>query len=151
VLNIRPFESEDTPQLIALWKSCGLVRPQNDPTRDIARKRKVRPDLFLVGLSGAELVASVMIGYEGHRGWINYLAVSPEHRRKGFGRVMMLEAERLLRAEGCPKINLQVRTSNPEAVAFYHSIGYLQDAAISLGKRLEHDDGYEARPPAPKI
>ncbi len=81
-----------------------------------------------------------MIGYEGHRGWINYLAVSPDLQRHGYGRRMMEEAERLLRAEGCPKINLQVRTSNAKVVSFYKAIGFIQDDVISLGKRLEHDD-----------
>jgi ribosomal protein S18 acetylase RimI-like enzyme len=100
---------------------------------------KVRPDLFLVGHLEAELVASVMVGYEGHRGWINYLAVSPAHQRKGFGRQMMAQAEQLLLAEGCPKINLQIRTSNAQVLAFYRAIGYLEDDVVSLGKRLESD------------
>lgn len=101
----------------------------------------VRPDLFLVGVLGSAVVASVMAGYEGHRGWINYLAVSPNHQKQGFGRKMMEEAERLLRCEGCPKINLQIRTANVEVIAFYQAIGYLQDDVVSLGKRLEHDTG----------
>jgi ribosomal protein S18 acetylase RimI-like enzyme len=86
------------------------------------------------------IVGSVMVGYEGHRGWINYLAVSPEHRKQGCGRKLMEEAERLLRLEGCPKINLQVRTSNTEVLAFYRALGYVQDDVLSFGKRLERDD-----------
>jgi ribosomal protein S18 acetylase RimI-like enzyme len=80
-----------------------------------------------------------MVGYEGHRGWINYLAVSPDHQRKGYGRLLMDEAERLLRKEGCPKINLQVRTTNAAVLAFYKALGYGQDEVVSLGKRLEND------------
>lgn len=95
--------------------------------------------MFLVGLLDEKLVASIMIGYEGHRGWINYLAVAPEHRKRGFGKQMMAEAERLLRAESCPKISLQIRTSNVEVLGFYRAIGFVQDEVISLGKRLEHD------------
>lgn len=136
---IRPFQVEDETAVVALWHACGLVRPTNDPHKDIQRKLKVRPDLFLVGVIHEQVVASVMAGYEGHRGWINYLAVSPAYRRHGFGRAMMAAAEERLRAAGCPKINLQVRTTNREVIAFYHAIGFITDEAISLGKRLEND------------
>jgi ribosomal protein S18 acetylase RimI-like enzyme len=139
MLTTRAFLSDDEPAVIDLWKRCGLVRPQNDPQKDIARKMKVRPDLFRVGIVNGELIASVMVGYEGHRGWINYLAVSPEHRNRGIGTKMMEEAERLLRNEGCPKISLQIRTSNAAVVKFYHAIGFVADNVVSLGKRLEHD------------
>lgn len=138
-MKLRPFHTEDTAAVIALWRRCGLVHPQNEPHKDVLRKCRVRPDLFIVGESGGRIVASVMVGYEGHRGWINYLAVSPDEQRKGHGRALMAEAERLLRAEGCPKINLQVRTSNTEVLAFYKAIGYRQDEVVSLGKRLEYD------------
>ncbi len=80
-----------------------------------------------------------MAGYEGHRGWINYLAVSPEHRRKGYGRQIMAEAERLLRAAGCPKINLQIRSPNKDVIAFYRSIGFAVDDVVSMGRRLDAD------------
>jgi ribosomal protein S18 acetylase RimI-like enzyme len=81
----------------------------------------------------------VMAGYEGHRGWINYLAVDPAQRRSGLGRALMTEAERVLRAAGCPKINLQVRPGNKDVIAFYEAIGFSVEGAISLGKRLERD------------
>jgi ribosomal protein S18 acetylase RimI-like enzyme len=139
VLGIRPFEAGDRDAVVELWRRCGLVVPWNDPAKDIARKQNVRGDLFLVGLRDGVIIASVMAGYEGHRGWINYLAVSPDHRDKGYGRRMMEEAERRLRAEGCPKINLQVRASNRGVAAFYKAIGFVQDDVISFGKRLEHD------------
>jgi ribosomal protein S18 acetylase RimI-like enzyme len=138
-MNLRLFRTEDTEAVIALWRRCGLVHPQNDPHKDIVRKCRVRTDLFIVGESEGRIVASVMVGYEGHRGWINYLAVSPDEQRRGHGRMLMAEAERLLRAEGCPKINLQVRASNTEVLAFYKAIGYGQDEVVSLGKRLEYD------------
>ena len=139
MLTVRPFRSEDEAAILDLWMRCGLVHPANDPRKDIRRKTKVRPDLFLVGTLEENIVASVMVGYEGHRGWINYLAVSPDYQKRGFGRTLMEEAERLLRAEGCPKINLQVRTSNADVLAFYRAIGFLKDDVVSLGKRLEHD------------
>jgi ribosomal protein S18 acetylase RimI-like enzyme len=139
MLVIRAYRSGDQATVISLWSRCGLVRPTNDPQKDILRKSKVRPDLFLVGTVEEVVVASVMVGYEGHRGWINYLAVDPAHQKRGFGRAMMQAAETLLRAEGCPKINLQVRTTNAEVLAFYRAIGFLPDDVMSLGKRLEHD------------
>lgn len=138
-MHIRPFQPEDEDALVALWRNCGLVRPQNDPLKDIRRKLKVRPDLLLVGILDGMIVASVMAGYEGHRGWINYLAVAPELRRKGLGREIVAEAERLLKTEGCPKVNLQVRTTNQEAMKFYRRIGYSVDDVVSMGKRLEAD------------
>ena len=138
-MTIRPYRSSDEAALIALWQACGLIRPQNDPRKDIARKLRVNPEWFLVGEGDGRIVAGVMAGYEGHRGWINYLAVSPTHRRAGLGRAMMIEAERLLRAAGCPKINLQVRKENTGVIEFYQRIGFAIDDAVSLGKRLERD------------
>ncbi|OWK46744.1 GNAT family acetyltransferase [Fimbriiglobus ruber] len=136
---IRPFESSDEPHVVALWERCGLTRPWNDPVKDIARKQQVRPDLFLVGVVAGEIVAVTMAGYDGHRGWVYYVGVDPAHQRHGYGRAIMAEVERLLRAAGCPKINLQVRTSNAAVVAFYKSLGYAMDDVVSLGKRLEQD------------
>ncbi len=138
-MRIRPFASADEAAVLALWQACGLVKPQNDPRKDIARKLRVNPEWFLVAESGGRIVGAVMAGYEGHRGWINYLAVDPARRRAGLGRALMAEAERVLRAAGCPKINLQVRPENRDVVAFYEAIGFSVEGAISLGKRLERD------------
>ena len=139
-LQLRPFQAADAPAVIALWQRCGLTHPKNNPAKDILRKSTVRPDLFIVGLIDETIVASVMVGYEGHRGWINYLAVDPAHQRRGHGETLMREAERLLRAEGCPKINLQVRSTNRGVLTFYKKIGFSPDDVVSLGKRLERDD-----------
>ncbi len=138
-MHIRPFAPDDEDALIALWRECGLVRPWNDPRKDIARKLAVQPDLLLVGESDGVVVASAMAGYEGHRGWINYLAVAPGHQRRGLARQLMAEVERRLMAVGCPKINLQVRSSNLEVIAFYQRLGYAVDEVVSLGKRLQQD------------
>ena len=138
-MNIRPFQDSDRVAVIALWRDCELVKPQNDPGRDIDRKLAVGPELFLVAEREGQIVASVMAGYEGHRGWINYLAVAPSSRRQGLGEAMMAAAEQALRAAGCPKINLQVRDTNLDVIAFYRAIGYLEDPVVSMGKRLEHD------------
>lgn len=107
---------------MALWRRCDLVRPWNDPHRDIQRKLAVRPELFLVGVLDGRIVASVMAGYEGHRGWLNYLAVAPDLRRRGYAQAIVAEAERLLREAGCPKINLQIRTSNHGVIEFYRRL-----------------------------
>jgi len=123
-----------------LWKACGLVVPQNDPRRDIERKLKLNPELFLVGEQDGKVIATCMAGYEGHRGWINYLAVHPEHQRQGLARKIMAHAESLLRAAGCPKINLQVRSTNADVIAFYERLGFRIDAVTSLGKRLQSDE-----------
>lgn len=136
---IRPFEPRDTEAVVALWRACGLARPQNDPHKDIARKLRVNPEWFLVAETDGAIVGTVMAGYEGHRGWINYLGVAPALQRGGLGRRLMDEAEARLRAAGCPKINLQVRPDNRAAIAFYERIGFAVEGAISLGKRLERD------------
>jgi ribosomal protein S18 acetylase RimI-like enzyme len=139
-MEIRQFAVTDEAAVIRLWELCELTRPWNDPCKDIHRKLAVRPDLFLVGVVDCEIVGTVMIGYEGHWGWINYLAVSPEYRRQGLGRALMAEAERLLYGEGCPKINLQVRATNTAVIAFYQRLGYTDDEVVSFGRRLVRDD-----------
>lgn len=138
---IRLYQSEDEAAVVALWQQCRLTRPWNDPHQDIQRKLAVQPDLFFVGVVDGAVAATVMAGYEGHRGWINYLAVAPEARGRGLGRLLMQHAEQCLAARGCPKINLQVRASNPAALEFYRRLGYLEDDVVSLGKRLVRDDG----------
>ena len=125
--------------LVALWQECGLTRPWNDPRRDIARKLTVQPELFVVGTFEGAVISTAMVGFDGHRGWVYYLAVAPKYRGKSFGRMLMQEAERLLIERGCPKLNLQVRSSNPEAVEFYRRLGYTQDEVVSLGRRLIPD------------
>lgn len=137
---IRPFHDDDTDAVVALWRAAGLTRPWNDPHRDIARKKTVQPELFLVGEVEGRVIASAMAGYDGHRGWVNYLAVDPAHRGRGHARALMAEVERLLTALGCPKLNLQVRGDNRAALAFYQKLGFAVDDAVSLGKRLERDD-----------
>jgi len=138
-LVIRSYQPQDETAVVQLWLQCNLVVPQNNPERDIRRKLRVNPEWFLVGVLGGHVVATCMAGYEGHRGWINYLAVSPHHRRQGIGRRIMEEAEKKLSAAGCPKINLQVRETNRAVIQFYERIGYTRDLVASMGKRLEND------------
>ena len=138
-MDIRTYSLLDQQAVIDLWEECGLVAPQNNPKKDIARKLLVDPDLFLVGVDNDQIVATVLGGYEGHRGWINYLAVKPSSQRNGYWRLIMEAVEKLLLEKGCPKINLQVRSSNTDVTAFYKAIGYGVDDVVSLGKRLIAD------------
>jgi len=138
-MKIRTFQPGDEAAVIALWQECGLTRPWNDPRADIARKLTEQPELFVVGTVGTTLVATAMIGFDGHRGWVYYLAVSPEHRRRSYGRALMQEAERLLIERGCPKLNLMVRSSNTAVIEFYRKLEYVPNDVVSLGKRLIHD------------
>lgn len=141
-LAIRPYAPADQAAVLTLWKICQLVVAANDPLADIRTKLQFQPDLFLVAVLREGLVGTVMAGYEGHRGWINYLAVDPAHRRLGIGRRLVHAAESELRALGCPKINLQVRRGNTGVSAFYDALGFQEDAVLSLGKRLkEPPDG----------
>ena len=139
-MHIRPFQPGDENAVVTLWQRCDLIRAWNDPYKDIRRKLAVRPDLFLVGELDGEIMACVMAGYEGHRGWLNYLAVTPKYQRRGYARAMVGEAERLLREAGCPKINLQGCRVNQGGVAWYRKLGYLVDDVVGMGKRLEQDD-----------
>ena len=139
-MKIRPFEIGDSEAVIALWRACNLVVSWNDPQRDIERKLQVQPELFLVGEIENHIVATVMAGYEGHRGWLNYLAVAPDMQKQGLGRQIVEFAIEKLRQCGCPKINLQVRASNAEVIAFYQSLGFKVEDVLSLGMRLISDE-----------
>src|SRR5690606_8629289 len=139
-LTIRPYQTPDADAVVQLWHDCGLTRAWNDPYKDIDRKLGVQPELFLVGALQDQVVASVMAGYDGHRGWVNYLAVAPAVRRRGYARQLMNAVEQRLLAMGCPKINLLVRTGNTVVVDFYKALAFRQDEVISLGKRLIPDN-----------
>ena len=139
-MQVRAFTPADTEAVVQLWQDCELTRPWNDPHKDIARKLSVSPDLFWLGCDAdGRIIASIMVGYDGHRGWINYLAVHPAHQRRGHARQLMQRAERALSELGCPKLNLQVRAGNEAVLAFYERLGYADDQTLSLGKRLIPD------------
>jgi ribosomal protein S18 acetylase RimI-like enzyme len=139
-MEIRTYQKGDQAGVIDLWKRCGLVVPWNDPQKDIDRKMAVDADLFLVCIADNIVIGSAMGGYDGHRGWVNYLAVCPSQQRKGIGRMLMAAVEEIILGKGCPKINIQVRTSNKDVLAFYESLGYKIDNVVSLGKRLISDN-----------
>lgn len=138
-MKIHSFSPEDKDAVIQLWNECNLVVPWNDPQKDIQRKLKDSAELFLLGKLDGEVIASAMGGYEGHRGWINYLAIAPAQQGKGYARQIMEDLELRLQALGCPKLNLQIRSSNVDVIRFYEALGYKVDACVSLGKRLIPD------------
>ncbi|HYI29963.1 MAG TPA: GNAT family acetyltransferase [Bradyrhizobium sp.] len=142
-LPIAPIADADVANVIALWQRCGLTRPWNDPAADIALARKGANAAVLVGRDGGAIVATAMVGHDGHRGWVYYVATDPEHRGKGHGRAIMHAAEDWLRATGIEKLQLMVRSDNTQVQAFYHSIGYGEQQRIIYAKWL---DGRELTP-----
>ena len=138
---VSEFEESDRSAVIDLWHACGLVRPWNDPSLDIDRNLAGRDARFFIAVSDRAVVGSVMAGYDGHRGWINYLGVDLDHRRRGVGAQLMEHAERYLGSIGCPKINVQIRSENAQAIAFYERLGFAVEDVVSMGKRLDDDSG----------
>ena len=142
-LTIAPIEDNDIPAVIALWQRCGSTRPWNDPAADIALARKETNSTVLLGRNDGVLVASVLVGHDGHRGWVYYVTADPEHRFKGYGRAIMSAAEDWLRARGIMKLQLMVRKDNTKVHAFYQSIGYFEQERVVFAKWL---DGREPTP-----
>lgn len=139
-MNIRIFSDLDHSQLIALWEICGLTRAWNNPSIDIFRKQGYQNDLFLVAdTEDGAVIGSVMGGYDGHRGWVNYLAVHPDYQHQGIGKALMTQLEQRLIAQGCPKIQLLVRKDNTAVIKFYEKLDYTDADVFCLGKRLIED------------
>jgi ribosomal protein S18 acetylase RimI-like enzyme len=142
-LAITPIDDADVADVVALWQTCGLTRPWNDPATDIALARRGSNATVLIGRGDRLIVATVLVGHDGHRGWVYYLAVDPDHRQQGYGRVMMDEAERWLRERGIEKLQLMVRPDNKSVKNFYQSLGYSEQERIIYAKWL---DGREPTP-----
>jgi ribosomal protein S18 acetylase RimI-like enzyme len=142
-LTIAPIADADVAAVAALWQRCELTRPWNDPASDIAFARKGPNSAVLVGRDGNAIVASVMVGHDGHRGWVYYVAIDPEHRGKGHGREIMNAAEQWLRQRGIEKLMLLVRSDNTKVQAFYEQLGYDAQERVIYAKWL---DGREPTP-----
>ena len=142
-LTIAPIQDGDIADVIALWQRCGLSRPWNDPAADIALARKGPNATVLVGRDDSGIVASALVGHDGHRGWVYYVAVDPDCRHKGYGRAIMDAAEHWLRRRGIEKLQLMLRSDNSQVQAFYQSLGYLEQERIIYAKWL---DGREPTP-----
>lgn len=138
-MGLRPASADDFDAVIALWRICDLTRPWNDPVQDFTLAVENSASDILLRHEEDQLTASVMVGFDGHRGWVYYLAVHPAHRRLGLGQRMMVEAETWLRARNAPKIQLMVRSDNADVIAFYKSIGLESQPVETLGKRLDED------------
>ncbi len=137
---VRAFQPVDTEAVVALWQTAGLTREWNDPYADVRRKLAVQPELFLVAEDEqGRIVGAVMGGYDGHRGWLHYIATAPDRRGEGIGAALVAEAERLLLAMGCPKVQLMVRAGNEEVLGFYDALGYERFDVANTGKRLIPD------------
>ncbi len=135
--DIVKYRSEFQDAVVELWRNCNLVVPQNDPVEGIRKKVDFQPNLFFVGLLDDKVIGSVMVGYEGHRGWINYLAVLPDYQKRGYGRKLVEKSIAELEKLGCLKVNLEVRKSNASVIAFYKHLGFKDNQVIGLGKRLK--------------
>lgn len=142
-LSIAPMADADVADVVALWQRCGLTRPWNDPASDIALARRGPHSAVLAGRDGDTIVATAMVGHDGHRGWVYYVAVDPDSQGKGLGRTMMAAVEDWLRAAGVPKLQLLVRRENAKASAFYQTLGYEESNSVMLAKWL---DGREPTP-----
>jgi ribosomal protein S18 acetylase RimI-like enzyme len=136
-LTIRPIADGDEAAVIALWESCGLTRPWNDPAQDIAFARGKAGSDVLVGLMDGRIVASVMVGHDGHRGAMYYVSVDPAHRGLGYGRQIITAAEEWMRERGVWKANLLVRTGNEAVLAFYEELGYARGSSVPIEKWLD--------------
>ena len=139
-MKIREYKEQDLENIVSLWNDCELTVSWNDPRKDVSRKLTEKPDTFLVGEINGKVIACVMGGYDGHRGSINYLAVSPQHQKQGYAKQLMKEVESRLLKLGCPKINIMIRDTNKKVIQFYKSIGYSTDPVICMGKRLIPDE-----------
>jgi hypothetical protein len=136
-LAITEIGDGDVADVVALWQACGLTRPWNDPTSDIALSRRGEHSTVLVGRAGAEIAATAMVGHDGHRGWVYYVAVDPDSQGKGFGRAIMKAAEDWLGATGIEKLQLMVRADNKKVQAFYESLDYDEQERIIYAKWLD--------------
>lgn len=138
IRRVRTYADEDEEGVANLWREVFPDAPAwNRPEDDIRRKLAIQRELFLVAEQDGRIVGSAMAGYDGHRGWVYYVAVAPDRRRQGIGTALMDEVERGLARIGCPKLNLQVRADNEAVVAFYRRLGYAVEERISMGKRLD--------------
>ncbi|WP_448661765.1 GNAT family acetyltransferase [Sphingomonas sp. CJ20] len=133
---IAPATPHDAGAVIALWEACGLTRPWNDPAADFALALRGPRSTVLVARGEAGIDGSVMVGFDGHRGWVYYVAVHPDRRRAGLGRALMAAAEDWLRAEGAPKLQLMVREGNDAAIGFYTALGLERQPVVTLGRFL---------------
>ncbi len=137
MINIRAISDEDVELVVALWKLCELTRPWNDPHRDINFARGKANSDILVGCIGEDLMASAMVGHDGHRGYAYYVSIHPDWQGKGLGLVLMKAVEDWLAEHGVWKVNLMIRDDNEKVLGFYEELGYERGKTVQLGKSIE--------------
>ena len=135
-LTIIPYSNQYQTAVIDLWRQCKLIVPSNDPIVDIRKKMEFQPALFFIALFRDQVIGSIMVGYEGHRGWINYLAVLPSFQKQGYGKLLINRAITELCKLGCVKVNLQIRPDNLQVFEFYQHLGFKQEKRINMSLRL---------------
>ena len=136
-MQIAPLAPSEAASAAALWQETGLVRSWNDPQADVEAALACATATILAARDGGRIVGTVMAGYDGHRGWLYYVAVAPSHRGHGLGRALVTEAERWLAAQGARVIRLMVRAENEAVTGYYRALGYEDGNMIVMGKRLE--------------
>ncbi len=136
-VDLRDLQRGEADRAVALWEQCGLTRPWNDPRADLSRALSGETSTVLAAVEAGRLVGTAMVGHDGHRGWVYYLAVSPEHRRVGVGRLLMQACEQWLQDRGAPKVQLTVRRGNPDVLGFYRALGYTDQETLVLGRFLD--------------
>jgi ribosomal protein S18 acetylase RimI-like enzyme len=135
--DIRPIRGGEDEAVIALWTACGLTRPWNDPVADLNLAKDAATSTVLVAADEAGISGTIIVGFDGHRGWVYYLAVDPDRRRGGLGRSLMAAAQDWLKDKGAPKLQLMVRTDNEAALGFYQRLGLERQDVVVLGRRLD--------------
>lgn len=135
--HIRMATLNDIQQIIQIWEECKLTRPWNNPSDDIKNALETPTSTILLLCNENQIIGTVMVGYDGHRGWIYYLAVRMEYQKKGYGKRLVKEAEHWLKSKNVPKVNLMIRNTNEAVKGFYESIGYKDDEVITMAKWLQ--------------
>ncbi|MBF9151180.1 GNAT family acetyltransferase [Novosphingobium jiangmenense] len=135
-VSIRAATAAEREATVTLWEAAGLTRPWNDPRSDFDLALATPTSTILLAEAQNQPIGSVMVGFDGHRGWVYYLATSPDRRGQGIGRALMAAAEDWLKALGSPKIQLMVRGDNASARGFYNALGYELQDVVTIGKRF---------------
>lgn len=136
MIEIRPYRETDLGAVVDLWQACGLTRPWNPPARDIATVQQTGHGELLVAAAEGRVVGTVMVGHDGHRGWVYYMAVDPARQRVGLGKRLLRAAEEWVAARGIKKLELMIRDSNLGVAAFYESCGYGREPVVVMSRWL---------------
>ena len=138
-IQIQTLTDQHYEAAVSLWHTCGLTRPWNDAQTDLKRAMRGPSSTVLAAVDKEQLAGTVMVGHDGHRAWVYYLAVLPERQRQGLGQALMTAAEHWAQAEGMPKLQFMVRQDNAAVIGFYESLGYTDQQVVVMGRRFSDD------------